>query len=109
MKAGANLKPAALEMLIEASEATAELTEAGPLRQALSADPGDSALRLRLAQWQMSRGQWQAAMDSLLELVRRDRSYRNDAGRRGLLAAFELCDDDGLVRDYRRRLSADLH
>jgi putative thioredoxin len=96
-------------MLIDATEATADLPDDGPLRAALLADPGDSASRLRLAQWLMSRGQWQPAMETLLELVRRDRDYRNDAGRRGLLAAFELCDDDALVRDCRRRLSAGLH
>jgi putative thioredoxin len=108
-KADSNLKLAALAMLIDATEATADLPDDGPLRAALLADPGDSASRLRLAQWLMSRGQWQPAMETLLELVRRDRDYRHDAGRRGLLAAFELCDDDALVRDCRRRLSAGLH
>ena len=47
-------------------------------------------------------------MDALLELVRLDRRFGEDAGRRGLLAAFELCEDAALVRDYRRRLSAGL-
>jgi thioredoxin-like negative regulator of GroEL len=41
--------------------------------------------------------------------VRIDRAFGDDAGRRGLLAVFELCDDAALVRDYRRRLSAGLY
>lgn len=108
-KSGSNLKLAALALLIEAGEATADLPDDGPLRAALAADPADSGSRLLLAQWLMSREHWQAAMDMLIELVRRDRSHRDDAGRRGLLAVFELCEDEGLVRDYRRRLSAGLH
>jgi putative thioredoxin len=48
-------------------------------------------------------------MDALLDVVRLDRGHGEDAGRRGMLAAFELCGDPALVRDYRRRLSAGLN
>jgi putative thioredoxin len=107
-RASADLKLAALGMLIDAADASADLPDEAPLQATLEADPSDSAARLKLAQWRMARGRWQPAMDALLELVRRDRSYGRDAGRRGLLAVFELCDDAALVREYRRRLSAGL-
>lgn len=108
-RASSHLGLAALAMLLEAAEASAGVDDEAPLLAALERDPADSAARLALARWRMARDRWQPAMDTLLELVRRDRGYGDDAGRRGLLAAFELCEDEALVREYRRRLSAGLH
>jgi putative thioredoxin len=95
--------------MIDASEATAGVDDEAPLEAAIDASPADPSARLRLAQWRMARGRWQNAMDAFLELVRIDRAFGDDAGRRGLLAVFELCDDPGLARDYRRRLSSRLY
>jgi putative thioredoxin len=109
VRARADLKLAALATVLDAAEATGDVGDEAPLRAAVDAAPADPAPRLRLAQWRMARGLWQPAMDALLELVRIDRRFGDDAGRRGLLAVFELCDDEALVRDYRRRLSAGLY
>jgi putative thioredoxin len=108
-RASANLKLAAMAMLIDAAEATADVPDEAPLRAAIEAEPRSSAARLRLAQWLMAHSRWQPAIEALLDLVRQDRHFGNDAGRRGLLAVFELCDDAALVRDARRRLSAGLN
>jgi putative thioredoxin len=108
-RARADARLAALGTLVEAAGATAGFADEAVLRAGVAQAPGDPAARLRLAQWLLARMRWHDAMDACLELVRLDRSYADDAGRRGLLAAFELCDDAALVRDYRRRLSAGLH
>jgi thioredoxin-like negative regulator of GroEL len=51
-----------------------------------------------------------AAMLQLLEIARRDRGFRHDAGRVGLHAVFELLgDDDERVRRYRALLQAGMH
>ena len=104
-----DLRLAALAMVIDATEATADVADDAPLRDAVAASPADAAARFRLAQWAMARGRWAQAMTELLALVGIDRAFGDDAGRRGLLAAFELCDDAALVRDFRRRLSAGLY
>ncbi len=109
VRARSDLKLAALATVLDAAEATGDVGEEAPLRAAVEAAPADPAARLRLAQWRMARGLWQPAMDALLDLVRIDRRFGDDAGRRGLLAAFELCEDEALVRDYRRRLAAGLY
>ena len=45
-----------------------------------------------------------------MELLQRDRTFRDDAGRRGLLAIFDLLDNKGdLVTRYRRKLFNLLH
>jgi putative thioredoxin len=100
---------AALGFVLDAADAVADVADAAPLERAVEADPADPAARLRLGQWLLARGRWQAAMDALLEVHRLDRRHADEAGRRGLLAAFALCDDAALVRDYRRRLSAGLN
>ncbi len=42
--------------------------------------------------------------------MRRDRKFGDDAGRRGLLQAFEvLGEQDPLVTQYRRRMASLLH
>jgi putative thioredoxin len=108
-RARSDLRLAALAWALDAAEATVGLDDEAPLRAAAEADPADPAARLRLAQWRLAHGRWQAAMEALLDLVRIDRAWGDEAGRRGLLAAFELCGDAALVRAYRRRLSAGLH
>ncbi|MFB6260128.1 MAG: tetratricopeptide repeat protein, partial [Thiohalorhabdaceae bacterium] len=50
-----------------------------------------------------------AAFEHLLEIVRRDREFRDDAGRKGLLALFDMLGNrHPLVSDYRKRLSREL-
>lgn len=100
---------AALAILVDASVATDDGSDEGSVEAALVRDPADSAARWRLAQWRIARGRWADALQTLLELVQRDRGFGDDAGRRGMLAVFELCGDDALVREYRRRLAAGLH
>ena len=49
-------------------------------------------------------------MEQLLELMRRDRQFGDDAARKTLLAVFALLgDDDERVKPYRRRLFNLLH
>ena len=46
-------------------------------------------------------------MDQLLEIVRRDRSFKGDIGRKTLLDVFNLLGGQGeLVSVYRRRLAS---
>lgn len=49
------------------------------------------------------------AADAFLELTRRSRAYRDDAGRRALLRLLETLGDDPAAGDYRRRLARLLH
>ncbi len=104
-----DLKLAALGVAIDAAAAVGDAPDEAPLRAAVDAAPADPSARWRLAQWLVAHRRWQPAMDELLALVRIDRRFGDDAGRRALLAVFELCEDPALVRDYRRRLSSGLY
>ena len=48
-------------------------------------------------------------MDQLLEIIRRDKQWRDGEARRQMLAIFNLAGDAGLVSEYRRRLASALN
>jgi putative thioredoxin len=55
----------------------------------------------------LMRGNYPAALDGLLGLLRRDKHYRNDSARRVFLAALEILgEDDPLTRQYRDELAS---
>lgn len=57
-----------------------------------------------------TREDYEAALQAFLELVARDRKYRNDAGRKSMLALFNLLGDDHpLTATYRKKLMQTLY
>lgn len=76
------------------------------LRARLAADAADLAARLALANLLALKQDYRAALEELLEIVRRDRAFEDDIGRKTMLQIFSLLGGDSdLVRDYRGRLS----
>lgn len=80
-----------------------------PLLARLVANPDDHAARLTLSGFWAGRGRYEEALEAALEVVRRDRHFDDDAGRRALIELFEIIgasgQNDDLVRKYRRALS----
>lgn len=80
------------------------------LRQRLEQNPDDSEARYQLAMQKTANGDFEDALEGLLELLRRDRAYGDEAARKGMLMVFELLGpDDELVARYRRKMFAALH
>ncbi len=84
----------------------AEAPAAGELETRLAADPDDHEAALQLAMRKVIDEDYESGMELLLQLMQRDRSYGDDAGRRGLLKVFELLGDDPLVSRYRSRMAS---
>jgi len=99
---------------IVAARAAIELAEqaqkAGPeteLRAKVEADPKNHQARFDLATALYAGGQREAAVDELLEIVRRDRKWNEEAARKQLVKYFEaLGPMDPLTVDARKRLSS---
>ena len=79
------------------------------LEAKLGADPHDAQSLFQLALRKVVEQDYETAMDLFLKLMQQDRSFGDDAGRRGLLQVFELLGDDPRVGLYRRRMASLLH
>ena len=94
--------------------AQARLTQAGAdsgsekaLARAIEINENDLEARLRLGKLLVASNHPAEGMDQLLEIVKRDRNFRDDIGRKTLLDVFNLLGGQGpLVTEYRRKLSS---
>lgn len=100
---------------VAAARAALELQEAGsqaagnlkPLEAAVTANPNDHQARLDYAVALHGAGQAEAAIDQLLDIVKRDRKWNEEAARKQLVKIFEAMGPmDPVVVDARRRLSS---
>jgi putative thioredoxin len=75
-------------------------------------NPGDSEIDKLFSQAACLavEGSYQDALDKFLDIVSEDRSYKNDAARKSILALFELLGEDNpLTKEYRRKLMTALY
>jgi len=81
--------------------------DAEKLRAAIAADAGNHQARYDLALALDAKGEREASIDALLEIVRRDRNWNDGAARKQLLTLFEAMGPaDPRTIDARRKLSA---
>jgi putative thioredoxin len=105
-RASADPRHAALQTALNAVEKAQDLPEEDELVARIAATPGDLQARLELANKRMARRAWGPAMEELIEIVRRDRAFQDDIGRKTLIATFEMASaQPELVSQYRRKLS----
>jgi putative thioredoxin len=91
--------------LAEQSKQSASQT--GELRHRLEQNPNDHQARLDLAMALYGGGQREQAIEELLEVIRRDRRWNEEAARKQLVKLFEaLGPTDPLTIAARRRLSS---
>jgi putative thioredoxin len=77
------------------------------LAAAVKANENDLEARLKLANVLIAANRPAEGMDELLEIVRRDRKFKDDIGRKTLLDVFNLLGGQNeLVPAYRRKLAA---
>ena len=94
---------AALELARKAPKADQQ----GELEKKLAANPADPQARFDLAVALAARGNKAEAVEHLLELVRRDRKWNDEAARKQLVQFFEAWGfKDAAAIDGRRRLSS---
>ncbi len=90
--------------------AAADASDKRTLEQAIEADGTNLEARYQLSALKLVEDDYEGAMEQLLEIMRRDRGFRDDAGRNGLLAIFGLLNNKGpLVERYRSLILDHVH
>jgi putative thioredoxin len=85
-----NLRLAACGEWLQACEAVATARPAAELAAAIAADKRDFAARFELAQTLFAGQQFTAAMDELLEILMRDKTWNHEAARKTFVAILEI-------------------
>jgi putative thioredoxin len=92
---------------------TSTAQQAAPLEELetrVREQPDDLESRYQLASRYVLEDRLEDAMNAFMIILQQDRAFRDDAGRKGLLAVFELLGNEGeLVNSYRRSLFNALH
>jgi putative thioredoxin len=92
----------------------ADLAQGAPDLATLEAQvrtkPDDCAARRQLAARYVLAGDYEAALEQFMDILRRDPKFGDEAGRKGLIALFEMLGNENpLVIAYRRRMFSLLH
>ncbi len=92
----------------------ADLAQGAPdiakLEAQARAKPDDWTARRQLAARYMLAGHYEAALEQFMDILRRAPQFEDGAGRKGLIAIFEMLgNEDPLVATYRRRMFSLLH
>jgi len=80
------------------------------LEARIAGNPADLDARLALAKLHVAHQRYEPALEQLLEIIRLDRKWNGEAGRKTMLAVFDLLGaQDQLVARYRRLLASALY
>jgi len=97
----------AVDAELKLRESAAKAGDTSSLAAAVHSRPDDHQARYDLALALDAKGDRQAAIDALIEIVRRDRNWNDSAARKQLLTMFEaMGPTDSRTIDARRKLSS---
>lgn len=101
---------APLDVLIKFGRIAKTAPEEQALERAIGADPDNCEARYQLSAKKVMRRQFEPALAQLIEIIKRDRRFGEDAGRKALLDIFTLLGGQApLVKHYRSLLATALH
>jgi putative thioredoxin len=95
---------------LQLADTDADRSDPAELEARVLSNPDDLDTRLRLAKLHAGQQRYEPALEQLLEITRRDRSFGDEAGRKTMLAIFDLLENQSeLVSRYRKLLASTLH
>lgn len=99
----------AIQSQLEEVDPTAN-AELDALQVLVDEDENNLEAREKLSALLISQTKFEPALEQLFEIMKRDRRYNDDAGRKGLLNLFEMLGSSNpLVSQYRRRIATMLN
>jgi putative thioredoxin len=110
MLAGQDARLASAMARIRLALAAPADADPSALAARIAVNAADLDARLKLANLHVVHGRHEAALDQLIEIIRRDRKFGDDAGRRTMLQVFDvLGSGHELVTKFRRQLASALN
>ncbi|MBP6749756.1 MAG: thioredoxin [Xanthomonadaceae bacterium] len=79
---------------------------AAVLEAAVAVDPNDLNARHLLGAHRLVAGDTEAGLEEFLEMLRRDRGFREGLARKSLIDAFNTIEDEDVVGRYRRKMAS---
>ena len=99
-----------LRALLDFALGAADAPPLSTLEQTLAGNPDDMQARYQLGASYVLNDRMEDALEAFMYILQHDRTFRDDIGRKSLLAAFVLLGDEGdLVNNYRRKLFTAMH
>jgi putative thioredoxin len=118
-KALLNVLPAKIQMeeavaklitQIDLAEKSQNLESEDALIEKINASPDDLQAHIDLANVYIGQQQYAKAIDHCFEVIKRDREFQEDIGRKTVVSIFNLLNNQGdIVREYRRKLASILN
>lgn len=100
----------ALRAKLDLAQGAADAPSEEVLKARIAQDENDLEARLQLAHLHVDRKRYREALEQLLDIVCRNRTYRDDIARKTMLQVFELLGGQGeLVSEYRKRLASAMY
>jgi putative thioredoxin len=97
----------ALKARLDLAQGAAEAPSEDVLKARIARDENDLEARLQLAHQYVGRREYRPALEQLLDIVHRNRAYRDDIARKTMLKVFELLGNQGeLVSEFRKKLAS---
>ncbi|MFK5915518.1 MAG: tetratricopeptide repeat protein [Woeseiaceae bacterium] len=101
-----NQKALALYSQLESIEVVISAPDIDSLLDSINSNSNDSLAREQLCAHYILRGDFPAAMNQLLEIIKTDQTYKEGFARNQLIKTFDLIASDiVLVKEYRKKLS----
>jgi putative thioredoxin len=88
------------------AQAAVHAPSAEELQAIIARDGGNLLARYQLGAMFLLAGHERAALDQFLTILKTDRSFDEDLGRRKLIEAFRVVRDEDLIGEYRRKMAS---
>ncbi|KPJ90833.1 MAG: hypothetical protein AMJ53_12830 [Gammaproteobacteria bacterium SG8_11] len=92
---------------IEVAERSQHLEDEDVLLEKIAANADDLQAHIDLANVYIGKQQYAQAIEQCFEIIKRDREFQDDIGRKTVISIFNLLNNQGdIVREYRRKLAS---
>lgn len=98
-----------VKILVDFYLAKQQAPDYDDLCNALIKDPADHTARYQAGVHKLLEGSQQAAFQDFLYILETAPDYEEGLGRRALIAAFSITEDENLVKTFRRKMASLLH